>query len=194
MRLSAPNLMANNYNDYNFIGSEIDCDETAKLFKKIKDKGNIRTTLKVKLYDEPSKNLLETNFFIDKVEYYRRLKRISKRQLSQEVGIDDQTYIDYERKLNQLSNPYLAEKFIKVLGVEDELELPDYYEFMKKYPHKKIVQYIKENFSGPTEFSRKSKINLGTIRSWVHAKKDMNITLECYKQLYDFFKKQDKEF
>lgn len=186
--------MANDkYNDYTLLFTEIDCNETAKLFKKIKEKRKINTSINFKTFDLPSNELLKTDNFMDKIHYYRKLKNISKRYIADAVGIDDQSYIDYENKLNQLSNPYLAEKFIKVLEIENELELPEYYKFMMKYPYKKIVKYIKENFEGPTEFSRKSKINLGTIRSWIHSKKEMNISLESYKKLYEFWIKENKK-
>ena len=168
---------------------ELDCRDVKKLFMKLKDKGFFNRAVKIKLYDEEiDENLLKSEHFMDKIHYYRVIKRLTKVDMAKCVGIDDYAYAEYESKKNQLSNVEYAERFIERLGIKNELELPDYYKFMKEYPTERIVNYIRENYKGATDFSKICNLNPATIQSWLK-NKNLKISLSSYQKLLECWQK-----
>lgn len=129
---------------FSYTDLELDCTQVSKIFKKIKDKGILNKKMHYNDYIEPSKELLYSKDFIDVIKYYRLLKRKTKSEIAIKVGIDDETYRGYEIKKNEIQDWKIAEKIIKVLEIENEVKLPDYFKIMRMYPLNKVKEIIEK--------------------------------------------------
>lgn len=177
--------------------SDVILDNTTvtKLFKKLKRSNifNENLHLSFNKYVEPPIELLHTNDFMDKIKYYRLYKRIPQRQIAIYAGVDPETYRDFEIKKYEIQDFKIAEKFIEFLNIEKEVELPDYFKFMKKYPLDKLKKLIDEKF-GRKKFSNLTEIKIPTINSWYQKDKVKNISTCTYKKIVDSFKNNDIDY
>ena len=142
-------------------------NDISKLFKTMKENTCIDTNVMVNAND-----MLELNRddFIDVISYYRRLKGISQCEFSQMLGLNEDSYGQYERGIIKLTNIEMIEKMVKTLDIEDNIELPDYISFLKENPKEQIKDYMLRNNLGYKQFAQKSQIPEGTIRGWFDRK------------------------
>lgn len=176
-------LDSNNFMDREI---ELDCKQVSKIFKKIKNKGILNENMHYDDYTEPSKKLLYSEEFIDVIKYYRLLKRKTKSEIAIKVGIDDETYREYEIKKNEIQDWKIADKLIKALEIENKIELPDYFKIKKMYPLDKVKKIIEKE--GKKNFSKETGISIQTINSWNQKNAPKSLSTYTYKRMLDFFK------
>lgn len=167
---------------------ELDCTKVSSIFKNLKREGVFKESIQYNNegYKPPSEELLKSEDFIDHIKYYRILKRMSKRELSQKVGIDDETYRQYELKNYEIQKYEIAEKMLKALEIEDKVELPEYFKIMKKCPLDKIKKIITENISKKL-FSEQTGIAISTINTWFQKNRPNALSADSYKKIARFF-------
>ena len=165
---------------------ELDCKQVSKIFKKIKDKGILNENIHYDDYIEPSKELLYSKDFMDVIKYYRLLKRKTKSEIAIKVGIDDETYREYEIKKNEIQDWKIADKLIKALEIENEVKLPDYFKIKRSYPLDKVKEIIDKE--GKKNFSKETGISIQTINSWNQKNAPKSLSTYTYKRMQDFFK------
>lgn len=181
------------YNPTNKDSSVIlDNESVNKIFKMLKNIKSINNTItNVKysyVYIEPPIELLYSKSFIDKIQYYRLKKRISRDEIAKFAKISYAEYRNYELKIREIQDYKLAEKFIEFLEIEEILELPDYFKLMKMYPIEKIKEII-NNKIGKKEFCEFTGINIKTVMSWYSEnKKIKTISVRNYKKIFKGFK------
>lgn len=174
--------------DNSFIDREIelDCKQVSKIFKKIKDKGILNENIHYDDYIEPSKELLYSKEFMDVIKYYRLLKRKTKSEIAIKVGIDDETYREYEIKKNEIQDWKIADKLIKTLEIKNKIELPDYFKIKKMYPLDKVKKIIEKE--GKKNFSKETGISIQTINSWNQKNAPKSLSTYIYKNARFFLK------
>lgn len=167
---------------------ELDCVQVSKLFKKIKNRGILNENIRYYNgdYVAPSKELLKSKDFIDIIKYYRILKRKSKREMAIKSGIDDETYREYEIKKNQIQDWKIADSFIKILEIEDKVELPDYFKIMKKYSLEQIKDIIQKE--GKNVFVKETGIARSTVNQWHQKNAPKTLSTYTYKKMENFFR------
>lgn len=145
---------------------ELDNSIVTKIFRKIKSNTNLNIDKFVfKIYGEIDSELLNSEDFIDKIKYYRILKKVSQRKIALYSGIDPEHYRKIEMKQYEVQDYEVAEKFIECLQIEDKVELPDYFAFMKEYPLNRLKEIIDEKF-GKDNFCKMTGISIFTVESW----------------------------
>lgn len=103
-----------------------------------------------------SYSLLGTGDFIDKVIYYRMKKNYTLSVLSSMIGLDRDSYYQYENKILKLNNIDTIIKIINALEMNEE-DLPEYVRFIIDNPLEKIKSFMEINNMSKTEFSEKTK-------------------------------------
>lgn len=170
----------------------LDNESVNKLFKILKNIKSINETITNVRYSyaniEPPIELLYSKSFIDKIQYYRIKKGITRDEIAKFAKISYVEYRNYELKIREIQDYKLAEKFIEFLEIEDILELPDYFKLMKMYPIEKIKEII-DNEIGKKEFCEATGINIKTVMSWYSENKNIkSISVKNYKKILNGFK------
>ena len=84
---------------------------------------------------------------------------MSKKDLSELIGVDTETYIKYENKRSKFQNQNMVNKIIKILGMnEEKVKVPEYIKFLNSNPNEKIKQYMQENNLNIRQFSKIIKV------------------------------------
>ena len=104
----------------------IDTSRVRNLFKQIKDK-NIDTKVylqrkNIGLFEY----LLESDDVIDIIHYYRVEQGVTQLEMANLANIDGETYRAYEIKRIPLINYDYIQIFIKRLGIEDKVHIPEF--------------------------------------------------------------------
>lgn len=174
---------------------ELDCTKVSKIFSNLKKKGVFQENKKFcsERAGQASKELLESNDFIDHIKYYRLLQKRSRREIAIGIGIDDETYRQYELKNYEIQDYEIAEKMIKILNIENKVELPEYFKIMKQYPLDKIKSIIIKD-KAKTEFSRETGISVSTINTWFRKNAPKSLSTDTYKKLVKYFKKNKIQY
>lgn len=166
---------------------ELDCNIISEVFKQIKQKGILGQAIKynVNANIEKLDALEQSGDFMDLIRMHRLKKQISMRYVAQSIGKDDETYRNYELKHYEIQDYRVAEKLIKVLELQNVLELPDYFKIMKKYSKESIIEIA--NKVGKKSFSQETKIPVSTINYWTQKKSGKTLCTDTYKKMVDFF-------
>lgn len=180
------NMIMENYFDNKPI--IINLGDTCKLFTKIKEK---RINTKISIYhgNEPPLELLSSNELIDKIQYYRILKNVTKAELADSIGVDAETYSNYERKRMEFINPLHINIILEKLDIKDKVEVPEFSKFISEYPLTRIVKILKDEKINKVDFVRKSGIKRGSIDRWFRRDGNLKIMPLMYKKLYLYWKK-----
>lgn len=173
----------------------LDNDAVTKVFKKIKKANILNESLHFSFseHKEPPIELLNTDDFIDKIKYYRLYKGYSQRQVAIHSGIFADNYWMFENKKYEIQSAEIAEKLIKFLNIENDVELPDYFVFMKKYPLEKLKNFIDKKM-GRKNFSKITGISPYTINSWYEKDRVKIISTYTYKKIVKGFKENHIKF
>lgn len=68
---------------------------------------------------------------------------MSKKDLSELIGVDTETYTKYENKRLKFQNQNMVNKIIKILGMNtEEVKVPEYIKFLNSNPNEKMKQYM----------------------------------------------------
>ena len=173
---------------------EINCKDAKKIFNVIKRSEKVKENLIIE-YDLRNEHViddwLKTDEFMDKIKYYRILKKVSQRKISEFIGADPETYRQYELKNFDIQDPLKAEKMIKYLELENIVELPDYFKIKKKYDINNIQKIITK--FGRETFIKETGLDNETINSW-YGKDMKQISTYSYKKMVNFFRKYNIDF
>lgn len=139
------NLCNNAKIDESFANTELyaKCSDISALFKKLKSKGILNETFVVDTYKLPEE-LLQSKDFIDKVIYYRMKRHYTPAQFAKKIGLNPDTYYQYENRTFKLHNTDTIEKIVEVLEIGEE-NLPEYVKFIKSNPIEKLKKYLIDN-------------------------------------------------
>lgn len=185
--------MAGNNDNNSIAPIELDGRAIKNIFATIKKNGILDKPLRYYRKMQDSIDLPQSNEFIDYIKYYRLLNDISKRQLCKNIGIDEETYRQYELKNFEIQDVELAERMLSVLGIEDVLELPNYFKIMKKYSLEDIKNIIL-NYGGKKEFSEVTGISRSIINHWYQKSAPKKLSTYTYKKLVCFFDKYNIKY
>lgn len=116
---------------------------------------------------------------------YRLKQNMTMKYLARQIGKHDEVYRQYELKNNDIQDYKIAENIIKILGIENILELPDYFKIMKKYSKKDIIKIVDK--VGKKQFSQETNIPTSTIGSWKRTDINKNLSTYTYKKVVPFF-------
>lgn len=166
----------------------INCKSTSELFDKIKE-NNINTKISIYPYKEPPLELMESNDLIDKIQYYRRLKDVSISRVAKLIGVDSETYSDYEKKRIPFVNPVHINIILEELDIKDKIEIPEFNRFIEEYPLPKIISIIKAEMTTKADFIKKSGINREALDRWLKENGSQKIPTYMYEKLYLYWKK-----
>ena len=107
---------------------------------------------------------------------------MSKKDLSELIGVDTETYIKYENKRSKFQNQNMVNTLIKILGMNKEkVKVPEYIKFLNSNPNEKIKQYMQENNLNIRQFSKIIKVNENTVANWIN--KGTQISIQTFNKL-----------
>ena len=107
---------------------------------------------------------------------------MSKKDLSELIGVDTETYIKYENKRLKFQNQNMVNKIIKILDMNtEEVKVPEYIKFLNSNPNEKIKQYMQENNLNIKQFSKIIKVNENTVANWIN--KGTQISIQTFNKL-----------
>lgn len=159
-------------------------EEISNIFKKVKDKGILTEPLK---YDTEKRTFVsefpeKEKEFADFVKEYREANKMSKKDLSELIGVDTETYTKYENKRLKFQNQNMVNKIIKILGMNtEEVKVPEYIKFLNSNPNEKMKQYMQENDLNIKQFSKIIKVNENTVANWIN--KGTQISIQTFNKL-----------
>lgn len=168
---------------------ELDCDTVSEIFKKLKKTTSIGQAFEYKIddndYEKEIEKLSKSDEFIDKIKMYRLKQNMTMKYLARQIGKHDEVYRQYELKYNDIQDYKIAENIIKILGIENILELPDYFKIMKKYSKKDIIEIVDK--VGKKQFSQETNIPTSTISNWKRTDINKKLSTYTYKKVVPFF-------
>lgn len=168
---------------------ELDCDTVSEIFKKLKKTTSIGQAFEYKIddndYEKEIERLSKSDEFIDKIKMYRLKQNMTMKYLARQIGKHDEVYRQYELKYNDIQDYKIAENIIKILGIENILELPDYFKIMKKYSKKDIIEIVDK--VGKKQFSKETNIPTSTISNWKRTDINKKLSTYTYKKVVPFF-------
>ena len=107
---------------------------------------------------------------------------MSKKDLSELIGVDTETYTKYENKRLKFQNQNIVNKIIKTLGMNtEEVKVPEYIKFLNSNPNEKMKQYMQENDLNIKQFSKIIKVNENTVTNWIN--KGTQISIQIFNKL-----------
>lgn len=107
---------------------------------------------------------------------------MSKKDLSELIGVDTETYTKYENKRLKFQNQNMVNKIIKILDMNtEEVKVPEYIKFLNSNPNEKIKQYMQENDLNIRQFSKIIKVNENTVANWIN--KGTQISIQTFNKL-----------
>ena len=165
----------------------IDGCKISKIFKDLKNK-DINTYVEIKDDKLIDKNLLNSEDIIDKIHYYRNLKKISKLEMAQSVSIDEETYAKYENKKTCLINNEYINKFWDMLNVDEKLVLPEFNRFIEEYPLTKIAEIFKSYNISVNKLKNLTKLSTTALTGILRTNGNIKITSNTYKKLFEYWK------
>lgn len=159
--------MANDENTKSVENSELFAyyNDISKLFKKIKSKGILDKRIVVDTYEVADEKLLDSGNFMDKVIYHRIKKHYTPSSFAKKLGIDRDTYYQYENGTFKFHNVDIVKKIIKILDISEE-DIPDYIKFIINNPIEQIKAFMKKYNISRKQFSENSKISMNTFNKW----------------------------
>lgn len=163
-------------------GDYVTYNDISQLFKIVKSRGILNETIVIDTYDIANEKLLETGDFIDKVIYHRVGKHYNQSEFARIIGLDPDSYYQYENRVLKLNNVETIEKMINVLDMSED-DLPEYIKFVRNNPIEKIKQFMDKHNISQSSFSRNSNIPLRTIAGWFDRKKDSQISIKNFNKL-----------
>lgn len=168
---------------------ELDCDTVSEIFKKLKKTTSRGQAFEYKIddndYEKEIEKLSKSDEFIDKIKMYRLKQNMTMKYLARQIGKHDEVYRQYELKYNDIQDYKIAENIIKILGIENILELPDYFKIMKKYSKKDIIEIVDK--VGKKQFSQETNIPTSTISNWKRTDINKKLSTYTYKKVVPFF-------
>lgn len=169
-------------------------DEISDIFKKVKGKGILAEPLK---YDTEKRAFVnefteKQKDFMDYVREHREAKRMYKKDVAEQLGMDESVYRKYETKRLKIQDPKIVNKLIKILDMnENEVNVPEYVQFLNSNPNDKIKQYIEENNLSFRQFSKIINVNENTVADWVN--KGHRISIKTFHKLKKLNEKKRKK-
>lgn len=161
--------------------------DISKLFKKIKSKGILNKTIIIDTYELADDRLLKTGKFMDKVIYYRINKHYTITEFANELGLDRDSYYQYEYGKMKLHKVEVLKKIVKILEMKQE-DLPDYIKFLINNPIEKINAFMEKNNMSKKEFSQNTKIPINTMYKWFID--DVQISIKSFNKLKNYMGKE----
>lgn len=159
--------MANDENDESTDNSELFAyyNDISDLFKKIKSKGILNKSIIIDTYEVADDKLLDSGDFMDKVIYHRIKKHYTPSSFAEELGLDRDTYYQYENGTFKFHNVEMVKKIVKILEMSEE-DIPDYIKFIINDPIEQIKAFMKKYNISRKQFSKNSKISMNTFNKW----------------------------
>lgn len=178
----ATDNIANDNNDKSIDNSELFAyyNDISKLFKKIKSKGILNKTIIIDTYEIVDDKLLASGDFMDKVIYHRIKKHYTPSSFAEKLGIERDTYYQYENGTFKLRNVDIVKKIVKLLEMSEE-DIPDYIKFIINNPMEQIKNFMKKHNISRKQFSKNSKISMNTFNKWFI--EDGQISIKNFKKL-----------
>ena len=161
----------------------VDYNDISSIFKKLKEKGFLNETIHLDTYETPNEKLLDTGDFIDKVIYHRIKKHYSIPTFARKLGLDRDTYYQYENRTFKMNKPDIAKKMIDILDIEYD-DLPDYIKFIINDPIEKVKKFMEKYNVSRKEFSEKTNISLNTFNRWFI--EDHQISIKNFNKLKSY--------
>ena len=140
-------------------------NDISKLFKKIKSKGILNKTIIIDTYEIADDKLLDSGDFMDKVIYHRIKKHYTPSSFAEALGLDRDTYYQYENGTFKFHNVEIVKKIVKILEMSEE-DIPDYIRFIINDPIEQIKAFMKKYNINRKQFSENSKISMNTFNKW----------------------------
>lgn len=159
----------------------------SELFNKVREK-NINTKISIVIDKEPPLELLESEDLIDKIQYYRILNNIPKTKMANLIGVDAETYSNYEKKRIPFVNPVYVNILLEELNIKEKIEIPEFIKFIEEYPLPKIINILKDEMITKSDFIKKSGISRYALDSWIKKNGNQKIPACMYKKLYIYWK------
>lgn len=157
--------------------------DISKLFKKIKSKGILNETIIIDTYQLADERLLETGNFIDKVIYYRINKHYAIKDFAKKLGLDTDSYYQYESGKMKLQNVETLKKIIEVLEMKED-DLPEYIKFQINNPTEILNAFMKKHNMSKKEFSKNTKVPKDTVYKWFTT--DIQISINSFNKIRDY--------
>ena len=149
-------------------------EDISYVFKKIKNKELLNTKIIIDLSENSDEKLIEARDFIDKVIYYRKNKHYTPALMAKKIGIDRDTYYQYENRTFKLHDVKTINKIVQVLEMTED-DMPDYIKFVINNPLEKIKDFMKRNKLSRKQFASNSNIPLCTVNKWFINKGQISI-------------------
>lgn len=145
----------------------------SKLFDKLKDKLDIKITLKTHaLWKIPPIN--ENSTLGEQIKYYRRLANIRQTDLCLKLGCDRGVFNRLENKELKLVNVKLIKDIIKELDIADKIVInDDYIAFLFDNPSQTILDFRKKHNLKQIDLARMIGKSVSVIKSWETGKAQM---------------------
>ena len=177
--------LKNDYYAENVLNSELYAcyQDISDLFKKIKSKGILNKTITIDTYETPDDRLLESGKFMDKVIYHRIKKHYTPSSFAEELGLDRDTYYQYENGTFKFHNVDIVKKIVKILEMSED-DIPDYIKFIINNPMEQIKAYMKKYNISWKEFSENCKISMNTFNKWFVG--DGQISIKNFNKLKSY--------
>lgn len=154
--------------------------DISDLFKNIKSKGVLNKTITIDTYKVADDKLLQTGNFMDKIIYHRIKKHYTPSSFAEKLGIERDTYYQYENGTFKLHNVDIVKKIVKLLDMGEE-DIPDYIKFIINNPMEQIKVFMKKHNISRKQFSENSKISMNTFNKWFI--EDGQISIKNFKKL-----------
>ncbi len=140
-------------------------NDISRLFKKIKSKGILDKKIVIDTYEVADERLLDSGDFMDKVIYHRIKKHYTPSSFARKLGLDRDTYYQYENGIFKLHNVEIVKKIVRILEMSEE-DIPDYIKFIINDPIEQIKTFMKKYNISRKQFSENSKISMNTFNRW----------------------------
>jgi|GEM_PF-5464945 len=108
-----------------------------------------------------------------------------------ELNIPLSSYVKYEQRNMNLSNPKIIQQIIDILHIENIEKFPEYFKFLKTNPNQKMRDYMAKNNMNINKFAKFININHKVVHQWI--KRNTTISKQNYEKLKKNYKSIKKK-